>query len=99
MIVQLRIMHPIIAVTGGLVIAWFAWRHLSELERRGIAWPAWLLIGGVGVQAVLGATHIALLTPLATGLLHLAIAQGLWLALIAMALTLLEPREDLAPAR
>ncbi|MCK9485324.1 MAG: COX15/CtaA family protein [Dehalococcoidia bacterium] len=97
LIVRLRILHPIIAVSGGVLLAWFAWRRLEVSERRGHPWPARILVGGVTVQAMLGFVHIALLTPLATGLLHLFIAQVLWLALSFLALTLLAPSEA-APA-
>lgn len=89
LIVQLRILHPIVAVSAGTLIAWFTWRHLDEIEARGHIWAARVLIAGIAVQAMLGFVHIALLTPLATGLLHLFIAQALWIALMWVALTLL----------
>ena len=92
-IVRLRVLHPIVAVSGGLLLAWFAWRRLDETEARGHPWPARILIGGVAVQAMLGFVHIALLTPLATGLVHLFVAQVLWLALAFLALVLLAPSE------
>lgn len=93
LIVELRILHPIIAVTGGVLLALFAWRRLEVSEARGHPWPARILIGGVAVQAMLGFVHILLLTPLGTGLVHLFIAQVLWLALAFLALTLLSPHE------
>ncbi len=93
LIVRLRVLHPVVAVTGGLLLAWFAWRHHDEAEGRGHPWPARILLGGVAVQAMLGFVHIALLTPLVTGLVHLFLAQVLWLALAFLALTLLEPRD------
>lgn len=39
----------------------------------------------------MGVVHIALLTPLASELVHLAVAQGLWLALVFLASILLNP--------
>lgn len=98
LIVQMRVLHPVVAVTGGFLIAWFTWRHLDEIEARGHVWPARVLLLGIGVQAMLGFVHIALLTPLATGLLHLLIAQVLWIALVWVALVLLEaPERATAP--
>jgi cytochrome c oxidase assembly protein subunit 15 len=90
-IVRLRIVHPILAMSGGVLMAWFAWRHMDEAEAAGHPWPARFVFFGVMTQAALGFTHVALLTPLATGLLHLFIAQTLWLALMFLALVLLRP--------
>lgn len=90
-LVRIRILHPIFAVSGGVLLAWFAWKRLDEVELLGRPWPARLIIIGVTGQAMLGVVHIALLTPLVTGLLHLLIAQTLWIAFVFFALTLLEP--------
>lgn len=90
-LVRIRILHPIFAISGGVLLAWFAWKRLDEVELLGRPWPARLIIMGVTGQALLGVVHIALLTPLATGLLHLLIAQTLWVAFVFFALTLLEP--------
>ena len=94
LIVRLRILHPVVAIAAGVLIGWFTWRHLDELESRGHAWAAWVLLVGIAVQASLGVVHIALVTPLVTGLLHLLIAQALWIALVWVALALLAPRGD-----
>ena len=89
LIVQLRILHPIVAIAGGVVMMWFAWRHMEELERLGHVWPPRLVLFGVVVQASLGFIHIALATPIATGLVHLLLAQVIWMALVFMGLALL----------
>ena len=47
----------------------------------------------LAVQAVLGSLHIVLLTPLATALMHLAVAQTLWIAFASFAFDRLEVRE------
>lgn len=90
-LVRIRILHPIFAIGGGVILAWFAWKRMDEVELAGRPWSARFIIFGVGAQATLGVLHIALLTPLATGLLHLLIAQLLWVAFVFFALTLLEP--------
>lgn len=92
-IVRLRIVHPLLAISGGLLLGWFAYRHMEEAEASGHPWPARIVLFGVLVQALLGFIHIALLTPLATGLLHLFVAQALWIGLMFLALVLLQPRE------
>lgn len=94
LIVQLRILHPIVAIAAGSLIAWFTWRHFDELEDGGHAWAARVLVFGIAIQAMLGFAHIALLTPIVTGLVHLFIAQALWIALVWVALALLESPRD-----
>lgn len=91
LIVRLRVLHPVVAIAAGALIVWFTWRHLDEIEARGHAFAARLLVFGVVVQGSLGFVHIALVTPLVTGLAHLLIAQVLWIALVWVALTLLAP--------
>ncbi|MGE3961505.1 MAG: heme A synthase [Dehalococcoidia bacterium] len=100
LIVQLRILHPVVAILGGALIAWFAWRHLDEIEERGHAWAARVLLLGIAIQATLGFVHVALLTPVVTGLIHLFIAQALWIALVWVALSLLAaPGRAASPSR
>ncbi len=94
LIVRLRVLHPVVAITAGTLIVWFTWRHLDEIEERGHAWAAQLLVFGIVVQGALGFVHIALVTPLVTGLAHLLIAQVLWIALVWVALALLAPRSS-----
>ncbi len=89
MIVRLRVLHPIVAITGGALILAFVWRRLDELEAKGQAWAARILVFGIVVQAFLGFSHIVLGTPLATGLAHLLLAQVLWIALVRVSLTIL----------
>ena len=91
LIVRLRVLHPVVAIAAGALIVWFTWRHLDEIEARGHALAARLLVFGIVAQASLGVVHIALVTPLVTGLAHLLIAQVLWIALVWVALTLLAP--------
>jgi heme a synthase len=91
LIVRLRILHPIVAIAGGLLILGFTWRRLDEVDARGQGWAARFLMLGIVVQAGLGFTHIALGMPLVSTLLHLLIAQLLWIALVWVGLTLLAP--------
>lgn len=91
LIVQLRILHPIVAIAGGMLIWLFTWRRLDEIEARGQSAAARILIFGIVVQAFLGFSHIALGTPLITAMAHLLLAQVLWIALVWVGLTVLAP--------
>lgn len=91
LIVRLRIIHPIVAIGTGALLAWFVVRRVEEAERRGSIWPARIILGVVVMQMGLGFIHIALLTPVATALLHLTLAQVLWITFVLFALALLAP--------
>jgi heme a synthase len=79
---RLRVVHPVVAVTVGLVAAWYAARRLDGPGRR----PAALIIGAVLIQVALGAANVALLTPLPLALVHLLVADVLWMAWVWLAL-------------
>ena len=93
LIVRLRVLHPLIAIVTGIVVASYVWRRLDDgLGVRSGQVVLVLLV----VQAGLGSLHIVLLTPLPTALLHLAVAQSLWIAFAFFALDRLEAREAAA---
>jgi heme a synthase len=89
LIVRLRILHPIVAVTAAVLLAWFVLRRGEEAEHRGHPWPGRIILGIVAIQVGLGFMHIALSTPLLTALTHLVLAQVLWIAFVFLALALL----------
>lgn len=90
MIVRLRVLHPLVAVTVAILVASYVWRRIDDGvgTRAGRA-----VLGLIAVQVTLGVLHIALLTPLATALMHLAVAQALWLAFLFYTFDRLEVRE------
>ncbi|MDA1010465.1 MAG: COX15/CtaA family protein, partial [Chloroflexi bacterium] len=98
MIVRLRVLHPIVAIAGGVLILVFVWRRLDDLEARGHAWAGRVLVVGIVLQAFLGFSHIVLGTPLITALAHLLLAQVLWISLVWVALTILAPARVGGPA-
>jgi cytochrome c oxidase assembly protein subunit 15 len=81
-LVQLRIVHPALAVGAALVVARYALvlgRRASEAGSR--RW-AKALLHLVGAQVVIGGLNIALAAPGATQLLHLGMAQAVWIAFV-----------------
>ena len=89
LIVRLRVLHPVIAVTVAVLVAVYVLRRLDE----GVGVLAGrIVLGLLVVQVTLGALHVALLTPLATALLHLTIAQALWIAFAFFTFDRLEER-------
>jgi heme A synthase len=87
-----------VAITATALLTWFVFRRADEAERRGHPWPGRIILGVVVVQVALGFMHIALGSPLASALLHLFLAQTLWIAFVLLALNLLEPPDEV-PAR
>ena len=87
-LVRLRTIHPIIAViTAGYLLA---------LARRYLAWDsrptsalARLLATLVVVQLLAGVINLALSAPLAMQLIHLLLADALWIVLVLVAVNVL----------
>lgn len=77
---RLRVLHPVIAILLGLTAARWALRH--GLERGGLA--ARIVIGVVFVELLVGVANIWALTPLPIQLVHLALADTLWIAWVWM---------------
>jgi heme A synthase len=81
--VRLRIFHPVIAAVVGLgMVGMSVW----SLDRWGAAvrTPARLVIGLVVAQMVCGMVNVWLAAPVWMQLLHLLLADCLWLALVVM---------------
>jgi heme A synthase len=75
---NLRIAHPIVAVAVGVYIFWLAHRFGVTEGVRHPSSRAVLIL--VGAQLGAGALNVALLTPIWLQLLHLLLADSLWVA-------------------
>ena len=82
LIVQLRVVHPLIAVVVSMGLAGFGGLLLertgSAEGRRWIRWTGWLLLAQLGW----GVLNIALKAPGWAQLVHLLLAQLLWMAAV-----------------
>lgn len=78
-ILRLRGLHPIIAVAVACWLIYYALNRNPSPNR-----PAKLVIATVVVQFVAGITNLLLLTPIAMQLVHLLLADLLWIALVAL---------------
>src|SRR5690606_28624505 len=81
---RLRIAHPVVAVAVGAAAAWLAARRLDGVGGT----PAKIVVSTVLIQIVVGAVNVAWLTPLPLSLLHLLLADVLWMAWVWMGLEL-----------
>jgi heme a synthase len=83
--VRLRLVHPVLAATGGILLlcltAMIAGRDVQGRLRRLALATAALVLG----QMMLGLLNLALLAPTALQILHLLLADLLWMSLVILA--------------
>jgi heme A synthase len=88
--IRLRVFHPFIAVSVGILVIFVAYSLSSarpdERPRRSMAVA---LAGLVAVQWLAGVTNVALLAPVWMQLLHLLLADLVWIMLVLLAATVL----------
>lgn len=90
--VRLRALHPVIAFAMGLYLAFAAFtvarlRPDPSVERRASA-IVWLFVG----QLAVGLVNLALAAPVALQLVHLFVADLVWIALVLLTAAALDPR-------
>ena len=84
-ILHLRIIHPVIAVLAGGYLLVLAVMTLSSREPAAAKSMARRLAGLVLLQFVFGAANIVLLTPVYMQIIHLAVADLIWIVLVLLA--------------
>ncbi len=86
-------LHPALAVLVGGYLVYFA---LWTLRQGGGLWArrwAWTVVALVAVQFAAGLVNAALLAPVWLQIVHLLLADLLWIALVLLAAVSLAPRE------
>ncbi len=84
-LVRLRVIHPALAVAGGLWLLWISWRVPRMRAGPAVEGAARLAAGMVLAQLGIGAVNLALLAPTPMQLAHLLAADLLWLAQVLLA--------------
>ena len=84
-LVRLRIAHPVLALAGALVTAFVAGRVLQSAEDAPTRRAAWLVPAVAVVQIGAGLANVALLAPVWMQLVHLLLADALWIAFVLLA--------------
>lgn len=95
MLLRLRIIHPFVAIAGGLFVGWVAADIGRSGTRRTQRIAATVSIVVLS-QFFVGIANIYFLTPLAIQVVHLLVADVLWLTFVIFALSWLG---DPVPAR
>lgn len=93
-LLQVRILHPLVAIAVGLGVAYLVMRLAATAtdRTRHFGTAAGALIAG---QFLVGLVNVALAAPLETQVLHLAIADAIWIVYLVFGASLLGER---APA-
>ena len=96
-LVRVRVLHPAVAIGAGIAIAAMAFSiadgAAATTRRLGIA-----VVSIVVAQFALGALNLFLLTPVETQVLHLAVADLLWITLVLFAASVLSDVSAPEPA-
>ncbi len=85
MLIRLRTLHPVIAIIIGVAIATWTSRAPVRAEDNLAAVARKALVGLVALQFAAGLLNILLLAPVWMQLLHLALADAVWIALVLIA--------------
>lgn len=82
-LLRLRVLHPFLSAGVGIGLVAMAWRALQGAS--GASSYARAVIALVGLQTLAGAVNVVLLAPIALQMLHLLLADLLWIALVLLA--------------
>lgn len=96
-LVQLRVAHPILALLGALVLAFAASRVLQAVTDAAARRAAWVVAALALLQLAAGLLNVALLAPVWMQIVHLLLADALWIAFVLLAARALS-HPVLAPA-
>jgi heme A synthase len=81
LLLRLRIVHPLVAVSGAAYVLWIASSYLQSARSKAVS-----VIAIVGVQLMAGMLNLGLLAPLPLQLIHLLIADLVWISLVLLTL-------------
>jgi heme A synthase len=95
-LIQLRKYHPFLAIFLGLYVVWLA-RRLASAGSRTVARLATLVTAVYGVQLLAGMVNLVLLAPVTLQLVHLALADLVWISLVLLGAATLG--DDAGPTR
>lgn len=86
---RLRIVHPVLAIGAALVAWWVSVREGATRSRWGV-----IVAVLVGAMLLSGVLNVALGVPVWMQIVHLALADTLWVAYVLVSATALEARES-----
>jgi cytochrome c oxidase assembly protein subunit 15 len=97
-LLRLRVLHPVAALVAALLAVVAARQALRDRPEPRVRRAALATVALVGLQLLAGAANLALLAPVWMQLVHLAIADATWIALVLLASAALGPGAEAARA-
>ena len=95
LLIRLRMFHPVIAIAAGVLVSYLAVQWLSRSETRRFAnWTLALFL----VQVTAGLVNVLLLAPVWLQVVHLLLADLLWIAFMRLGASALAVLDGEAPA-
>lgn len=94
LLLRLRIWHPVVALVATMGVVASAVAGFVATRRRAVRGLALALVGCVFAQLCLGVANVFLLAPVWLQLLHLLVADLLWVTLVLLAASALERAPD-----
>lgn len=91
-LLRLRVIHPILAVIIGILLLALALNAWSAADSGSARLAAGWLFGLVILQSLLGLLNLLLLAPVTAQVLHLLVADLVWIVLVLMAAEVLGSR-------
>jgi heme A synthase len=87
-LLRLRVYHPIIAILSGLYILFITYWIRTPQDSRTKQFFSFSLIGLIVIQLAAGLINLLLLAPIPMQLIHLLLADMVWIALILLTSTI-----------
>lgn len=84
-LLHIRVWHPVLAVVVGIGVMLLASHTMQREERGDVRAAALRVITAVSIQWTLGVLALVLLVPVALQMLHLLMADLMWLAVVVLA--------------
>ena len=83
--VRLRVWHPLLALAAGVLVMVAAQRAMRVRHAPAVSRAATVVLGFLVLQICVGVANVTFLAPVPLQLLHLLLADLLWIALIVLA--------------
>ena len=99
MLLRLRLLHPVIAIAGAVLLIWICVSVLKSKGPQATETAAQRVLSITIFQLAVGAINMTLLAPIWMQLIHLLIADVLWIAVVLLALETMEARHAEAATR
>ena len=90
---RLRVYHPLVAIVTGIYLALAGRAVAAERPQQGTPRLARALIGIVAIQLVAGFVNVILLAPVWMQIVHLLLADVMWIVAILLGATALTQKE------